>query len=63
MNKEISTFQRACYANYLTDIQKQIPSFPKPYLYPDGNPIRPVIPTQTTQHSIMLIGAFHLRPI
>ncbi len=31
---------------------------PDPYLYPDGNPIRPVIPIKTFQNSIMLIGAF-----
>jgi hypothetical protein len=58
MNKEILQFQKDCFANYLKDIQKQIPAFPNPYVYPDGNPIRPVIPTQTTQNSIMLIGAF-----
>lgn len=59
MNKdEILNFSRDCFSNYLDDIRKRVPALPDPYLYPDGNPIRPVIPTQTAQNSLMLIGAF-----
>jgi len=57
-NPKVTAFQRDCFANYLPDIQKQIREFPNPYLYPDGNPIRPVVPVQTTLNKIMLVGAF-----
>lgn len=52
------TFQRDCFANYLSDIQSKVDGFPKPYLYPDGNPIRPVVPVQTTINKVMVVGAF-----
>ena len=58
MNTDISQFQKACFANYIDDIRKAVPEIPKPYVYPDGNPIRPIIPVRTIQNSIMLIGAF-----
>ena len=58
MNKYISQFQKECFANYIDDIRKAVPEIPKPYVYPDGNPIRTVIPVRTIQNSIMLIGAF-----
>lgn len=35
-----------------------MPQLPNPYIYPDGNPIRPVIPTKTQQNSIMIFSAF-----
>ena len=57
-NPKVTTFQRECFANYLSDIQKRVDGFPKPYIYPDGNPIRPVVPVQTTLNKIMLVGAF-----
>ena len=47
-----------CHQNYLPDIRTQISDFPKKYVYPDGNPVRPVMPVQITQKKIMLIGAF-----
>ena len=58
MNIEVLQFQKDCFKNYLDDIRKHIPEIPNPYIYPDGNPIRPVVPVKTTQNSIMLIGAF-----
>lgn len=57
-NREILKFQKECYSNYIQDIKIEVPEIPNPYVYPDGNPIRPVIPTNTTQETIMLIGAF-----
>ncbi|MBA4313166.1 MAG: hypothetical protein C0417_11115 [Chlorobiaceae bacterium] len=57
-NPKVTQFQRDCFANYLPDIQKKVGGFPNPYLYPDGNPIRPVVPVQTTLNKIMLVGAF-----
>jgi hypothetical protein len=58
MTNPITKFQKECYQKYLLDIQKQISEFPNPYLYPDGKPIRPVLPVKTTQNNIMLFGAF-----
>lgn len=57
-NKDVLKFQKECFVNYINDIKVRVPSIPIPYNYPDGNPIRPVIPTKTFQNSIMLIGAF-----
>jgi hypothetical protein len=58
MDKDILQFQKDCFANYINDIRKLVPEIPKPYMYPDGNPVRPVIPVRTNKNSIMLIGAF-----
>lgn len=57
-NSKITEFQRSCFANYINDIRKAVPQIPDPYLYPDGNPVRPVVPVQTTINRIMLVGAF-----
>ena len=58
MNKEILKYQKDCFAHYLKTMREQIPEFPKKYIYPDGNPVRPVLPVQITPNKIMLIGAF-----
>lgn len=58
INKEVLQFQKDCFKNYLDDIRKKVSEIPNPYIYPDGNPVRPIIPTKTVQNSIMLIGAF-----
>lgn len=58
MYETIKEFQKNCFAGYLEDIQKIIPEIPSPYIFPDGNPIRPIIPVKTAQNSIMIIGAF-----
>lgn len=58
MSKNILQFQKDCFANYLNDIRRLVSEIPEPYIYPDGNPVRPVIPVNTTQNSIMLVGAF-----
>lgn len=55
---KVLAFQKTCFANYLSDIRKMVVGFPAPYLYPDGNPIRAVVPVQTTLNKIMLVGAF-----
>ena len=57
-NREVLKFQKSCFANYVSDIRMAVPEIPNPYIYPDGNPVRPVIPTKTIQNSIMLVGAF-----
>ncbi len=57
-NSEVLKFQKDCFGNYIQDIRLKVPSLPNPYIYPDGNPIRPVLPTKTVQNNIMLIGAF-----
>jgi len=57
MKREILEFQKRCYNNYLKElIEKGL--VPKQYLFPFGNPIRPVLPTKTEINGIMLIGAF-----
>lgn len=57
-SKKVLQFQKDCFANYITDIRKAVPQIPDPYIYPDGNPIRPVLPIQREPKPIMLIGAF-----
>jgi hypothetical protein len=58
MISEILIFQKDCFFHYIKDIRKLVPEIPNPYIFPDGNPIRPVIPVKTAQNSIMIIGAF-----
>ncbi len=57
MDKKILDFQKSCYNDYLTELI-ETGLIPKHYLFPFGNPIRPVIPTKTQINGIMLIGAF-----
>jgi hypothetical protein len=54
----VSRFKRDCYSHYLTDLRAAAPSFPRTYTYPDGNPIRPVLPIQKAPTGVMVIGAF-----
>lgn len=58
MNPTISRFLRECYQNYIPSIRRDIPEIPEKYVYPNGNPVRPVLPVQITQNKIMIIGAF-----
>ncbi|MBU1099794.1 MAG: hypothetical protein KKA84_05245 [Bacteroidetes bacterium] len=58
MNKEITDFKKKCYNNYLSDINRELKIFPEPYLFPDGNPIQPVLPLAKEPCEVMLIGAF-----
>jgi hypothetical protein len=60
MNEEkgIRDFQKDCFLNYVDSLQKGMADFPKPYLYPDGNRIRPVLPVQTAVNKVMVVGAF-----
>ncbi len=58
MGKRLAKFRKECYSNYLKDIRVRVPAFPQEYTYPDGNPIRPVLPVQTTFNALMIIGAF-----
>jgi len=55
---KVAQFKRECHSNYLSDLRKAIPSFPRRYVYPDGNPIRPVLPVQKSTQKIMIVGAF-----
>ena len=57
MNKAILDFQKRCYNEYLVELKK-LGLIPEHYLFPFGNPIRPVIPTKTQINGTMLIGAF-----
>ena len=47
-----------CYSNYIPSIRENVKGFPEKYLYPYGNPIRPVLPVQIAQKKLMIIGAF-----
>jgi len=58
MKNEIVKFQKECYLNYIPSIRENVPGFPEEYYFPDGNPIKPVLPVQTIQNGIMVIGAF-----
>ncbi len=58
MNPTIRNFLQDCYLNYLPDIQNRVDGFPKQYVYPYGNPIKPVMPVEIAQNKIMIIGAF-----
>lgn len=58
MNEKVIKFRKNCHKKYLPDIYEKIPEFPQPYIYPDGNPIRPIMPVQVTTNQLMIIGAF-----
>jgi len=58
ISPDILHFLKTCYSNYLKDIRAEIKNFPETYIFPDGNPILPVLPTNLVKNSIMLIGAF-----
>ncbi len=58
INPDVLKFLKECHKDYLPSIRNKIPEFPKKYVYPDGNFIRPVLPVQITQKKIMLVGAF-----
>ena len=57
-SKDILKFQQNCFKNYLNDIREAIPDFPEKYLFPDENPILPVLPVKTAKEKIMFVGAF-----
>jgi hypothetical protein len=57
-HKSLLNFFRDCSKNYLDSIREKIPEFPAEYIYPTGNPIRPVLPVQIAQNKVMVIGAF-----
>lgn len=54
----VTRFLKDCYIGYLEDLQSRVPAFPRPYLFPDGNPIQPVLPVHTATGAVMIIGAF-----
>lgn len=53
MSKPILSYQQKCHSEYAQSI-----GLPSQYTYPDGNPIRPLPPIQTTVGSLMIIGAY-----
>lgn len=57
-SKQIRDLFRDCFQNYLQFVRTKVPEFPKRYVYPDGNPVRPVLPIIDEPKEIMLIGAF-----
>ena len=54
----VRSFQKECFAKYLTDIRSEVSVIPEEYVYPDGNPIRPVLPIQKAPCHTMIISAF-----
>lgn len=50
---EIRRFQQRCFAQYASTV-----GLPSSYTYPDGNPIRPVLPVCTRVRSLMIVGAY-----
>lgn len=57
-SKQIRNLFRDCFENYHDSVRAMVPEFPKVYAYPDGNPVRPVLPIVDAPKKIMLIGAF-----
>ena len=49
----IQDFQRQLYANYKNDL-----SLPPTYKYIYGNPVQPVVPIDTAQDGVCIIGAY-----
>jgi uracil-DNA glycosylase len=58
MTNDILKFQQECFKHYLNDIREKIIEFPEKYLFPDGNPILPILPVKTEKKKIMFVGAF-----
>ncbi len=58
MTNDILKFQQECFKHYLNDIREKITEFPEKYLFPDGNPILPVLPVRTGKENLMFVGAF-----
>lgn len=50
---EVQRFQKRLYANYKNDL-----SLPLTYDYVYGNPVQPVVPLDTTQGGVCIIGAY-----
>jgi uracil-DNA glycosylase len=51
--RSILDYQQECFSKYNDDI-----GLPQPYVYPTGNPIRPLPPIQTTCNGLMIVGAY-----
>jgi len=49
----LDDFRQRCFREYNSSI-----GLPSPYLYPDGNPIRPVLPVHTATAGLMIVGAY-----
>ena len=49
----IRRYQQKCFREYNASV-----GLPDPYTYPDGNPIRPVVPVQTARGGLMIVGAY-----
>lgn len=52
--KDILKYQQDCFKNYNLSINL----IPTSYIYPTGNPIRPLPPLQTNKNGIMIVGAY-----
>jgi uracil-DNA glycosylase len=46
-------YQQKCHREYADSV-----GLPRPYTYPDGNPIRPLPPVQITTGELMIVGAY-----
>ena len=57
-SNDILKFQQECFKHYLNDIREKITEFPEKYLFPDGNPISPILPVKTEKKKLMFVGAF-----
>src|SRR5687768_1453103 len=51
--RRVNSFRQRCFREYVDDI-----GLPTPYVYPDGNPIRPVLPVHVGAHSLLIVGAY-----
>ena len=49
----ILEYQQRCFREYGESV-----GLPKPYTYPDGNPIRPLPTIQTATGGLMIVGAY-----
>jgi len=52
-NPAVLKYQQRCFTEYAASI-----GLPKNYMYPDGNPIRPLPPLQTAIGGLMIVGAY-----
>lgn len=46
-------YQQKCFREYMRSV-----GFPEPYTFPDGNPITPLPPIQTSSGGMMIVGAY-----
>jgi uracil-DNA glycosylase len=53
MTNGVLRYQQECFATYSAKV-----GLPPNYSYLDGNPVRPLVPVETFQKSLMIVGAY-----